>query len=129
MKIKRYYNILVFGMMISLFLVFLASLFQVLVFQNTPRVLWFFLFLDVLIWLYKLEFDKVKDESRLEWVEQFFLVANLIVVLLALGAIGVTFSKYWLAKDMKYLGLAFGFPSLIAIMYWYVIKNNKDGAS
>ena len=116
-------------MMIGLFLGFLTSLFQVLVVQNMSRILWFFLFLGILIWLYKLEFDKVKDESRLEWVEQFFLVANLVMVLLALGSIGVTFSKYWLAKDVKYVGLAFGSPSLIAIMYWYVITNNKDNVS
>jgi hypothetical protein len=35
----------------------------------------------------------------------------------------ITLNDDWLAKEIRYAGLAIGLPSLVAMIYWWALKN------
>ena len=122
MKMKHRYSILANSMLSSWLLGFLVLLFQSLASQDVHPIIWLILIAVILIWIHKFELDKSVDDTKLTWAEQFFLIANLITVIFAFGGFLVILSQYWLAKELKYFSLALGLPSLIAVIYWFILK-------
>jgi hypothetical protein len=124
MPAKRLRNILLIGWMCSYSLGILVILFQmVMMGDDVPVVLWFILLGNILLVWQKFEWDKMKDESKLAWVERTLLLLNLITFIYGLGAILITLNDDWLAKEIRYAGLAIGLPSLVAMIYWWALKN------
>jgi len=122
MKTKHFYNILINGILYSWTIGFLVSILQSLIVKDSSAVMWFLLIASIIILMLKNELNKSSDISKLVWVESFFLIANIVTILIAIGGFLVTFSKYWLAKDIAYTSLALGLPSLVALVYWYTLK-------
>lgn len=126
MKIKYPYDILIIGIFSSWLLGFLFFLFQSLLTQDKiPIMFCLGLVGNTLLLLYKSKFDKFDDQSKLIWVESFFLVGNLVTIVIALSIFLVTFSQYWLAKELRYFSLVFGLPSIFAVIYWNLHKGRK----
>jgi hypothetical protein len=127
MKIKYPYDILMIGVSSSWFLGFLFFLFQSLTNREyIPAVFYLAVLIGtILILVYKSQLDQSEDQSKSEGVEQYFLIASLMTVCIALVVFLITFSQYWLAKELRYFSLVFGLPSLGAILYWNRYKSRK----
>lgn len=126
MKIKYPYDILIIGVFSSWFLGILFFLFQSLkAREDIPIMTFLALGGDILILLYKSKFDRFEDQSKLAWVEPIFLIGNLVTIMMALGVFLITFSQYWLSKELRYFSLLFGLPSIFAVFYWSLYKNRK----
>jgi len=102
MKIKYPYDILIIGVISSWFLGFLISCFEVLITRNVDNLLWFLMVADILILLRKYELDKFEDQASLTWVEPSFLMLNWLTIGMGLTGFLITFSQYWLAKEIRY---------------------------
>ncbi len=122
MKIKRTYKTLINGVLWSWFLGLLALFYQAVVTQDYPVSMWFLLAAEILILFHNYELDKVVDENILAQHEQLFLIANFITVVFMLGVFWITFSRYWLADEIRYVSLIAGLSSLISIIYWFTLK-------
>ena len=122
MKIKRTYKTLINGVLWSWFLGLLALFHQAEVTQDYPVSMWLLLAAEILILFHNYELDKVVDENILAQHEQLFLIANFITVVFMLGVFWITFSRYWLADEIRYVSLIAGLSSLISIIYWFTLK-------
>ena len=122
MKIKRTYKTLINGVLWSWFLGLLALFHQAVVTQDYPVSMWLLLAAEILILFHNYELDKVVDENILAQHEQLFLIANFITVVFMLGVFWITFSRYWLADEIRYVSLIAGLSSLISIIYWFTLK-------
>jgi hypothetical protein len=118
---KHHRNFLIIGIIGSWLAGFLISLFQV-VFNRVGSVMWFFLFGAIFMSAFKTEYDKILDIEKLKRISSFFLIANIIMIMFSLCGFMLTLSPYWFAKEIKFVSLGLGLPSLMAICWWYIYK-------
>ena len=111
MNLKYPNNILAIGFCLDVAACFLVILFIDSEFSVTYALA------TLLILIYILQITKSEDLDSLIIQEHNLLFVNVLAFSAGVFLVAISFSEF-MSQDLRYFGLGFGGPSLIAMLYW-----------
>ncbi len=114
---------LYYGLLLSLLLGFIASVFQSYIYNGTTRIAWSYFISGLFFFFVKYLINKTHENKVLSEIEVILLIVNILIFVIGLGSVLATFSKFGLSDKLRLPGIALGLPNLIAFIYWNKVKN------